>query len=70
MDWSKQKDAFVAQAGDPVIFTARVRPRGDGRWVWEIFQGATTTVIATGILASLGAARTAANNFVSRSGRV
>lgn len=70
MQWTKEGDGWISRAGEPVVFTARVRPKGDGRWVWEIFKGLTNTMVASGIVSSLGAAKTIATNFVSRSGLV
>ncbi len=68
--WTKDGDGWISRAGDGPIFTMRLRPKGDGRWDWEIVRGDSKPVIATGIVSSLGAAKTIAANFVNRSGLV
>lgn len=49
-------------------FTLRVEPKGDGRWNWNICRGETPNPEASGVATSLGAAKTATENFVKRSG--
>ena len=70
MQWIKDGGGFISRVGEGPIFTMRVRPKGDGRWVWEIVRGESAPVVATGVVASLGAAKTVAVNFVTRSGLV
>lgn len=65
--WNKSGDAWIATAGP---FALRVRPKGDGRFEWHVFEGSATNPTATGVAASLGAARTATEQFAKRSGRV
>lgn len=66
MDWTKApKNAVRCQAGPFVLV---VEPKGDGRWTWQVFKDGTVNAVATGIGASLGAARTAAEQFAKRSG--
>lgn len=66
MDWTKApKDLFHCKAGP---FVLKVEPKGDGRWNWQVFKDGTVNAVATGIGASLGAARTAAEQFARRSG--
>lgn len=69
------KISWAKGAGD--LFTARVGPfalkhwpKGDGRWNWQVFKDDGANPTASGIGSSQGAARTAAENFVKRSGLV
>jgi hypothetical protein len=71
IEWSKDGSGWISRVGEGPIFTARLRPKGDGRWDWEIVKGGgIKPVVATGIVSSLGAAKTVAANFVNRSGLV
>lgn len=66
--WNKGAgDQWSAQQGP---FALRVAPKGDGRWTWQIFRDNKTNAEASGVATSLGAARTAAENFVKRSGLI
>lgn len=65
--WTKVADAWNGAEGP---FEIRVTPKGDGRWNWEIFADGSQSSLARGIASSLGAAKTACENFVNRSGRV
>jgi hypothetical protein len=68
MKWSKAAgDVWSCSAGP---FTMKVAPKGDGRWNWHVFTGGSTNPTATGIRPSLGAAKTAAEQFVGRSGQI
>jgi len=49
-------------------FTAKVTPKGDGRWNWEVSKDQIRHAVATGVASSLGAAKTAAEQFAKRSG--
>ena len=51
-------------------FVANVMPKGDGRWTWEIFADDARSSQASGIGSSKGAAKTAAEQYIKRSGRV
>jgi len=51
-------------------FALTIRPKGDGRWSWQIFVEDSPNPTATGVAASLGAAKTVTEQFVKRSGRV
>jgi len=68
MKWEKAAGDRWSARVEP--FTLKVEPKGDGRWSWQVFQGASPNPTATGIAASLGAARTATEQFVKRSGLV
>ncbi len=66
MDWSKApKDLWSCKAGP---FLLKVEPKGDGRWNWHVFKDGTVNAVATGIGSSLGAAKTATEQFAKRSG--
>ncbi|HVH44415.1 MAG TPA: hypothetical protein VM925_18810 [Labilithrix sp.] len=67
MKWTKKGDAFRASEGP---FIANVAPKGDGRWNWEVFADAQDNPTATGVRSSLGGAKSAAELFIQRSGRV
>ena len=71
--WKKQPDVtlktdvWLATLGP---FAVKVAPKGDGRWNWEIIMDDARSPAATGIGNSLGAAKTACELYVGRSGRV
>lgn len=65
--WTKSGDGSTVVVGP---FVANVMPKGDGRWNWEVFADDAVNPQATGIASSLGAAKTAAEQLVKRSGRV
>jgi hypothetical protein len=65
--WTK---LAVGWSGVEGPFQVKVGAKGDGRWNWEIFADGGRNPVATGISASLGAAKTACEQFVKRSGRV
>ena len=68
MTWTKEaKDHWSARVGP---FLVKVAPKGDGRWAWQVFRDSAPNPTATGIRASLGAAKTATEQFVKRSGLV
>lgn len=66
-DWKKKGNGFTATVGP---FVANVMPKGDGRWTWEIFADEATGSQASGVGSSTGAAKTAAEQYIKRSGRV
>jgi hypothetical protein len=66
--WTKQPADAVRAAAGP--FVANVSPKGDGRWNWAVYADGSANATATGIASSLGAAKTACEQFVKRSGRV
>ena len=66
MSWTKApNDGLRCQAGP---FSLVVAPKGDGRWNWQIFKEGTGNAVASGVAASLGAAKTATEQFAKRSG--
>jgi hypothetical protein len=65
--WRKKVDGFTATVGP---FVANVMPKADGRWTWEIFADDARASQASGVGSSKGAAQTAAEQYVKRSGRV
>jgi len=65
--WKKQGDAWRGTEGP---FVADVSSKPDGRWDWKVFADAAPNPTAVGVRASLGAAKTACEQFVKRSGRV
>ena len=68
MNWTKgPKDLWSCQAGP---FALKVSPKGDGRWNWQVFKEGIPNATATGVASSLGAAKTATEQFVKRSGLV
>lgn len=67
LDWKKQGDGFRAAVGP---FVATAIPKGDGRWSWAVHADGADNPQATGIGSSAGAAKTAADQYVRRSGRV
>ena len=64
--WTKKGEGFTTTVGP---FVTDVMPKGDGRWTWEIFADAARGSQASGIGSSKGAAKTAAEQFIKRSGR-
>lgn len=63
LTWSKAGDAWTCSV-EP--FVAKVSPKGDGRFNWQVFKGGDNPT-ASGVASSLGAAKTAAEQFVKRS---
>jgi len=69
MKWRKNtgSDLWTTSAGP---YTVKVEPKGDGRWNWTIINGDKPNPEATGVRPSLGAAKTAVELYVKRSGHV
>jgi hypothetical protein len=65
--WTKQGTGWNALEGP---FAVKVTPKADGRWDWAVFADGAVNPTATGVAASAGAAKTAGEQFVKRSGRV
>lgn len=65
--WKKDGPGWKGNEGP---FVAQAAPKGDGRWNWSVFADAAPNPTATGVASSAGAAKTACENFVKRSGRV
>ena len=68
LSWKKQKDGALLAAAGP--FAIKTWPKGDGRWSWEIIVDNATNPAASGVAASVGAAKNVCENYVTRSGRV
>jgi len=67
ISWKKQGTAWRSAAGP---FVLRVAPKGDGRFTWEVVADGADSPQASGIGTSLGAAKTAGEQYVLRSGRI
>ncbi len=67
IEWIKKGTGFTVTVGP---FVANVVPKGDGRWSWEVFADAADAPQASGVRSSAGAAKTAVEQLVKRSGRV
>lgn len=68
MQWRQHpNDTWITRAG-PYVVT--IKKTGDGRFGWSIVSGDKPNPEATGVRTSLGAAKTACENFVKRSGHV
>lgn len=66
MEWKKgASNEWSCQAGP---FALKVAPKGDGRFNWQVFKEGTANAVASGVASSLGAARTATEQFAKRSG--
>lgn len=67
--WKKARDgkSVTASAGPLSI---ALNQTGDGRWTWQITKDGAQNPMASGVAGSLGAAKTVAAQFVSRSGFV
>lgn len=65
--WTKKDAGWIATL-DPFVVSAT--PKGDGRWNWAVHADGSPNPQATGIGASAGAAKTACEQYVKRSGRV
>lgn len=49
-------------------FVLLLEEKPDGRWSWQVFSGKTTSPQASGVVPSLGAAKTVTEQYVKRSG--
>jgi hypothetical protein len=68
MAWKKAAgDRWSDRVGP---FELKVEPKGDGRWAWQVFKDSAPNPAATGVAASLGAAKTVTEQYVKRSGLV
>jgi hypothetical protein len=70
MQWEKDGTGWICRVPPDAIFTMKVKPKGDGRWNWEIYPQGRDHTIASGTAAALGAAKATAENFAKRSGLV
>ena len=68
MKWSKNTgDVWTTDAGP---YRVTIDPKGDGRWNWTIVNSGKPNPEATGVRPSLGAAKSACELYVKRSGHV
>ena len=67
LKWTKKANGWTATEGP---FIADASPKGDGRWNWQVCTDGSPNPAATGIASSAGAAKTACDQYVKRSGRV
>ena len=51
-------------------FTLKVLAKGDGRFSWQVFRNGTPNPTASGVAASLGAAKAVTEQLVNRSGLI
>jgi hypothetical protein len=70
MRWAKDGTGWICRVAPDAVFTMKIRPKGDGRWTWEVFPHGGERTIAGGVVSSLGAAKTVSENFANRSGKV
>jgi len=71
MHWNKTgPDQWICFVPPAARFTLKAVIKGDNRWTWEVYSGATEDPMATGIVNSLNAAKNAMEGFLKRSGHV
>ena len=69
MQWKKApRDVLICHVPPDARLTLKIFPKGDGRWTWQVFAGTAENAMATGIAASLGAAKNVVENFANRTG--
>ena len=68
MQWKKTGEQWSAHVPEGARFTAKIGPKGDGRWTWAVFAGASPNPTATGVSGNLGAAKRTVEEFLKRSG--
>ena len=68
IQWSKSPGDVWNGAIGPFII--HVKPQGDGRWDWKVFDGPAVNPMASGLARTLGAAKAVVLQFVNRTGRV
>jgi hypothetical protein len=69
MEWTKTaRDQWRCEVAPDARFTLKAFIKGDGRWTWEVFSGATENPMASGHVGSLGAAKNASEGFLTRAG--
>jgi hypothetical protein len=68
LNWTKKPvNDWSATAGP---FAITIKPKGDGRYNWQVIKGDQLNPMAAGVANSLGAAKTVVEQFVNRSGLV
>ena len=60
-------DDWSATAGP---FAITIKPKGDGRYDWQVIKSGQRNPMAAGVANSLGAAKNVVEQFVNRSGLV
>jgi hypothetical protein len=71
MHWTKSgPDQWICRIPPDARFTLKAFIKGDGRWTWEVYSGATLDPMASGIVGSLNAAKNAMEGFLKRSGHL
>jgi hypothetical protein len=68
MKWTKDGTGFVCLVPPAAVFTLRVKPKGDGRWTWEVYPRGREHTVASGVSGAVGAAKATSENFARRSG--
>jgi hypothetical protein len=66
--WTKLAGEAWTTTADP--FVLEVRPKGDGRWTWQVRKQGGRNAEATGVARSFGAAKSVSEQYVMRSGHV
>ena len=66
--WTKDPAGIVSCKLGPLAI--RIEPKGDGRFAWQIINGEARNPMASGVAASLGAAKTVTVQFAERSALV
>lgn len=63
--WTKTEADWSTKGGP---LSAKIQPKGDGRWNWQILRVGQPNPMAAGVANSLGAAKNVVEQFVNRSG--
>ncbi len=69
MSLSWKKDAggtWISRIDPDARFTLKAIPKGDGRWSWAVYAGATEAPMATGVANNIGAAKNTMEQLVKR----
>jgi hypothetical protein len=66
--WTQQAGEVWTTAAGP--FVLEVRPKGDGRWTWQVTKQGGRNAEATGVARSFGAAKSVSEQYVTRSGHL
>lgn len=67
LQWTKTHSDWSTKGGP---LSAKIQPKGDGRWNWQILRDDQPNPMAAGVANSLGAAKNVVEQFVNRSGLV
>jgi hypothetical protein len=67
LTWNASPGELWTATAGPYLLEAR--PKGDGRWNWQVTLEGARAAEATGVARSLGSARTVAEQYVMRTGR-